>query len=216
MVEALLADEVVPALKRSVGAQLILPSGVTLTPTSFADGHVNVDYNPNTGELVSVREPIICSTENRVRLKYVLVHELAHYHELTMRKRLGIRVKGHATSLWSEYYAQRICWMSRAALPPMEALSGGEGVVEREGEADNPDYLWAYMITFVLAHASVVPDWRSAYPGKDSHLSIFVDSCGSRLRDRFRGFPRWHESDSIVVEATFGTLLKSRARDRPA
>lgn len=212
-VNLLVVNEIVPALQRTIGQGLILPDMIHLVSGSDADGRVPGRINPTTGEVVSLDTPVICATEKRDLLRYVLVHELAHYHELSLRKTRGIRVPGVGpTQLWSEYFAQRVSWESGVVSAETLLAGGGEGVVEQslpqndKGEA----YSFAYMLTFVLAHADAVPNWLDAYPGKEDRLraTVGVLHTGGAAKGLFGRFPGWTKADAALATMLFKGLLK--------
>ena len=215
----LVNNVVVPALRRAIGAVLVLPGAVHLKATYHLDGHVPARFNPTTGEVISIDEPIVCFTENHDVLCYVLTHELAHYHELSLRRARQIRVMGNGpTQLWSEYFAQRVAWETSSIKSDSWPLAGGsEGVVEVAKEGGEA-YSWAYMLTFMLAHADAAPEmWLEAYPGKENFLRIFVsvlqeDGVSDRL---FRSFPNWSKADADLAAMLFNGLLKFSRRHRP-
>lgn len=218
-VSLLVHNEVVPALRRAIGEGLVLPPTLLLTTTSHADGHVPGGFNTTTGEVTSLDEPVVCLTEDLDLLRYVLTHELAHYHELSLRRSRRILVMGVGpTQLWSEYFAQRIAWESGSikagAWPP---AGGSKGVVQAV-KPNSEAYSWAYMLTFTLAHADATPtSWLEAYPGKEDYLRATVGVFQqSGVADRlFRLFPNWSKADADLAAMLFKGLLKFSRKHRP-
>lgn len=217
--DLLVNSEVIPALQRTIGAGLVLPAKVTLRATSHNEGHVPGCINPQTGEIVSVDEPIIRATENLHKLRYVLVHELAHYHELSVRKAKRIKVVGvAATQLWSEYFAQRVAW--ETGLLTVDTLESSEGLADatqpekRQSEA----YSWAYMLTFILAHADFDPDgWLNAYPGNEEYLRATVGNFhkvrGSDML--FRNFPWRTREEAKFASMVFQGMMRFSRKHGP-
>ncbi len=65
------------------------------------------------------------------------------------------------------------------------------------------------MLTFVIAHADVVPTWLDAHPGKETSLSNVITPFKELgvANQRYHSFPEWTDLDVQVVGMFFERLM---------
>lgn len=222
---ALLNNQVVPAIRRAIGGTLILPDYVTIrrdsTGTSSPDGRVPGTVDAVTGEIISIDPPIVSASESDDVLRFVLTHELGHYHELTTRKGQNIRIRPvRSTELWSEYFAQRVLWEC-GGMPVGTFHTGGAEATPDTG----PSKGMGYLLSWLRAHHDASPDWLDAYEAdKHEFLAIFVPAMDpdGRLDTLYRKFPEWDDADvtwvgivwAVVAKAKIGQNSSRRSRRR--
>jgi hypothetical protein len=221
----LLHNEVILALKRVIGPGVVFPDAVILADSrgqcASADGRVPVSFN-TSGQLVAVDPPVIFAENPPETLRYVLVHELAHFHELTTRMREGIHLgKMRSSVLWSEYFAQRVSWEADVIPPdlfssPSSAHASPAEVPAEVPAEEAPDAgvstvyrLDAYSAMWWRAHHDVRPDWLSEMPpSAREFLSLVVPAMDSSGHfDRlFKKFPWWDIEDRVLLDAYLPSL----------
>lgn len=220
-VSRILNAEVLPPLKRALGPDAILPDAVVVTAASdgasVPDGRVPATM-AHDGRIVSVDAPVVYAGAPVASLRFVLAHELAHYHDLTVRQRLGVRLRStRATELWSEYFAQRVCW--RLGHPPVaqfQEASASPGTSIHSG----PIRLGGYFLVWTLAHHDAKADWLMDYAENvRAVLGELIPTMDPthRFAALYQAFPKWSLEDCDWLERTLlaidGFAIEREKRD---
>lgn len=208
----LLANDVVPALARLVGPELVVPESLTVRPgregVARPEGEVPARLTED-GRVVGVEAPAVSALDDDATLRFVLAHELAHFHELSVRRAQGPHLGNLAASvLWSEYYAQRVVWAT-FGMPPGSLDVGRVEDLAASDDAARPGRGSGYLFAWLRAHHDARSDWLDFYPNdKRTFLEIFVPGIDKKGRlDRlFERFPTWDEADAAWVSAVFQAL----------
>lgn len=209
----LLHNRVIPDLVRVLGGSLVLPDSVSLLPSrqgaSGPDGLVQASVDRVTGEVHAIECPRVCAADDDGTLRFALTHELAHYHELSVRRARGILLRHMAaTSLWSEYFAQRVVWAC-AAMPLELSRPEAPSIAEAAGPHDGP----GYMLTWIRAHHDEAANWLDVYePSARPNLAIIVPGMdpGGRLAELYARFPEWTAEDVAWVDTFFPVVGRLR------
>lgn len=210
-------NHIVPAIGRALGGNPTLPDYVTIRPdsmgTSSPEGRVPGTVDAVTGEIVGVEPPIVSASLSDEAVTFVITHELAHYHELSVRMARDIRVRPvRATQLWSEYFAQRVLW-DCGGMPSGLFDTGGVKAAPDAGPSSGLGYLLAWL----RAHHDATPQWLNAYEA-DKHevLSILIPGLDpdGRFDALYRKFPEWDDADVRWVGIAFSLIDKVKVPQR--
>jgi len=214
-VERMVNKQVVPALRRVLGNSLILPRYVTICETLTSNGYVFVEINTSTWEIVSFDKPKVLMTPKKDALLFVLTHEMAHYHEIALRRRNSIRLCGlPAAFLWSEYFAQRVTWATGHC--SQQAMEYGASTIDTEFKKQQDmlrpnGYYQVYQLMFIWAHSAVVARWREDY---DLNTIEFAETLDvGMLGGLYQTFPNWPSNSSIALTKLLSNLVELYGRN---
>lgn len=217
---------VLPALRNVIGPELAVPEFIMVVSgetAPFPDGLVETTAD-TSGLILEVNDPQVRANNSDEIIRFAVAHEMAHFHELTKRKVNGIRIRNLAASeLWSEYYAQRVCW--RAGF--MSSLLGIGGLGEEDtqgsndGDKESPSPGFGKLLAWVAAHRDTNPNYLESYP-QDTRkfLASLLDGgefLQSKIDSAYRTFPTWSSGEEDVVNRYFRLLSKvgkTRRRSR--
>lgn len=212
-----LSSRVVPALRHVVGEGLVLPGAMVLKHAvdghgASPDGRVPATVD-SSGLLTSVGLPEVSASEDEAHLAFVIGHELAHFHELTVRMRAGLAIPDRLTCwLWSEYYAQRLVCAAGLMDERLHSdLPEANSVTERRATTPDDGSAWAYMMAFVWGQYDADPGCLARYPEAQRRILevILAGVGGTPLGEAFRVFPYWTEPQRLLVEGFFRGLRAS-------
>jgi len=210
-------NQVVPALRTVVSDGLVLPAVVMVREhvdghAASPDGRVSATVDA-AGLIASIGDPVIAATEDEVRLAFVIGHELAHYHELTLRKRAELAIPSlRVCELWSEYYAQRlVCSAGLMDERIHRDLPEGDTSGQPSDDVDDDGRAWSYMMSFVKGQYDADPGCLERYPAAQRKtLALLLGALNSTvLEDAVRAFPVWSLEERMLVEAFFEALRVS-------
>jgi hypothetical protein len=210
-------NQVAPALRFVVGDGLVLPTVVRVMErvdghAASPDGQVLATVNSD-GVITSIGDPAVAATEDEVRLAFVIAHELAHYHELTLRMRAELAIPNlRACELWSEYYAQRLVCSAGLMDERLHRDLPEEGTSGRPSDdIDDDGRSWSYMMAFVKGQYDADPGCLDRYP--EAQRKIFGILLGAlnttALEDAVFAFPNWSLTERVLVEGVFKALRVS-------
>lgn len=203
-------DIVLPVLPEAVGAEPVLPDRVFVhrsQPRSF----VRADMHPETGRLTAVDEPRILAGSDAY-MAYMLCHELAHFHELSVRLREDLWLGSvTATLVWSEYFAERV--EAQAGHRADDHLEENAAIVasmtlgephESDAGADEAYAEVPYALTWWFAHAHA-DGWRPE--------GAYGRPAGA-LNRAFRRLPGWRRADVQAVRGAARAMVGLRSATR--
>jgi hypothetical protein len=198
--------EVVPGLRAAI-RDLQLPDTIGLRNVApGAENHVALSFDDESAAITRISDPVLLIDPSDVRTRWAAAHELAHFHELSQRRRHNIRLPSvRASMLWSEYFAQRVCW-STGFVDADKLIPGGGPAGEnahRKTQGESPGA--AYYLAWVKGHLDAVPSAVEAYPAEfHTYLTTILQSEGVTMCDRlFKRFPQWDELDIEYARLTF-------------
>ncbi|MFH1465628.1 MAG: hypothetical protein ABIO70_14675 [Pseudomonadota bacterium] len=217
------ANQVVPALRGVVGASLVLPA--VMVVREHVDGHggspdgqvpATVDER---GLITSIGDPIVVASDDEAHLAFVIGHELAHYHELSLRKQAALAIPSlRACWLWSEYYAQRVvCAAGLMDERLHRDLPEAKAAEQASSDDDDDGASWSYMMAFVKGQYDVDPACLDRFPSAQRKiLGILLKGMKTTaLDDAVRAFPHWSLTERKLVEGFFEALrVSDPARQR--
>lgn len=198
----MLSHEVVPALRRAVGRSLVLPAAVDLVPAGGKPPQVAVRIEKDSGRVVGVERPTLVHTDVDANARLCALHELGHFHELSIRQRRGMLIPHlRAGVLWSEYFTERVSWAAMPSRPDVSQTSSeppGDAGSAPPGEVASADF--PYTLMFLLAQ-------RDAGRGTPATSSAIFSAMAAGfdeerfLHQAFHLFPRWDEAvmDGVVT-----------------
>jgi len=210
-------NQVIPALRAVVGDGLVLPPVVRVLErvdghAASPDGQVLATVNSD-GLIIGIGDPVVAATEDEVRLAFVIAHELAHYHELTVRMGAELAIPTlRVCELWSEYYAQRLVCLAglmderlHRDLPEDDTWGRPSDDIDDDGRS------WSYMMAFVKGQYDADPGCLERYPeAQQKTLALLLGALNSQaLEDAVTSFPTWSLEGRMLVEAFFEALRVS-------
>lgn len=210
----LVRRDVIPALRRVFGASYAPPPAV-LFRGGAGSGVVHITGDTD-GFVEVVRQPEVAVGGPDELVRNVLCHELAHHHELSVRKQRRMTTGDLRSSLlWTEYFAIRTTWAAGFGIPfrdllrlTPEAVQNPEAEVQ--GRACSSSLLGdGYMTAWALGDYDHNPG-MGTFDGM--HPAEIRALCGRSMNlfgDLYRRFPKWPPAATRGLPALVGFLLDS-------
>lgn len=217
--EVIIRRDVLPGLCRAIGSSYRPPATLNLI-AGEGHGSVPARLDAETGMVVDVQDPMV-SVEGQ-HVAFLAAHELAHHHELRLRRQRRMTTGNLASSVfWTEYYANRIAFAAGCALPIRSmrrmpeslAVPAGASPVTAGSATSNGLLGVGYLFTLVLAEIQHLGDDWHVQDGDPWIVAMAMSpTIVGFMDDLYRRFPRWPPQATRDVPRRVGWILEALQR----